>query len=81
VSLILRLPPNFQFIRERRRAGFFIPFVKDNCDRFPPPGRPVYQLERMGDFPSVVVERRNFVERRMAKRPMAAAPLHQAPDC
>ena len=72
-------PPNFRFVRERRRADFFIAFTKDNCDHSLP-GRPLYRVERMGALLSVVLDRRDLVERRIAKRPMPAAPPHLAPN-
>src|SRR5437016_4765120 len=75
-------PPNFRFVRDRVRADFFIAFTKDNCDRSLP-GRPVYQVERMGALLSVVLYRReDFPEKRSARRPLDAVlpRLHPGPD-
>jgi hypothetical protein len=51
-------PGNFRFIEEDDQADFFIAFTKDDCDRSLP-GRPVYQVERMGALLSVVLDRRH----------------------
>jgi hypothetical protein len=51
-------PGNFRFIQEDDQADFFIAFTKDDCDRSLP-GRPVYQVERMGALLSVVLDRRH----------------------
>jgi Dolichyl-phosphate-mannose-protein mannosyltransferase len=51
-------PGNFRFIEEDDQADFFIAFIKDDCDRSLP-GRPVYQVERMGELLSVVLDRRH----------------------
>jgi hypothetical protein len=72
-------PPNFRFVREQQLADFFIAFTKDNCDRSLH-GRPVYQVERMGALLSVVLDRRDFVERRIANRPAAGAPSSGTSD-
>jgi hypothetical protein len=72
-------PPNFRLVRERPRADFFIAFTKDNCDHSLP-GRPLYRVERMGALLSVVLDRRDLVERRIAKRPMPTALPHLAPN-
>ncbi len=74
ISANYYFPTNFRFIRERARADFFIAFTKDNCDHALP-GRPVYQVERMGALLSVVLDRRDLVDRPIMKRPMASAPL------
>src|SRR5437667_6432809 len=73
VSADYYFPPNFRFTRRRAEADFFIAFTKDNCDRSLP-GRPVYQVERMGALLSVVLDRRELAERRTAKQP-GAGPL------
>lgn len=57
VSANYYFPPNFRYVRDRTSAEFFIAFTKDNCDRSLP-GRPVYQVERMGARLSVVLDRR-----------------------
>jgi len=65
--------PNFRFTRQRSQAEFFIAFTKDNCDRALP-GRPVYQVERMGALLSVVLDCRDMLtEQRSAKRPLVGA--------
>jgi len=69
--------PNFRLVRERSRADFFIAFTKDNCDRSLP-GRPVYRVERMGALLSVVLDRRDFADRRVAKRPAVRSPAADA---
>jgi hypothetical protein len=72
-------PPNFRFTRQRAEADFFIAFTKDNCDRSLP-GRPIYQVERMGALLSVVLDRRDLLaERRTAKQPVAGALVEHAP--
>jgi hypothetical protein len=79
VSAGYYFPPNFRFTRQRAEADFFIAFTKDNCDRSLP-GRPIYQVERMGALLSVVLDRRDLLaERRTAKRPVAGALLEHAP--
>jgi hypothetical protein len=65
-------PPNFHLSTEDK-ADFFIAFTKDNCDR-KLPGRPVYQVERMGALLSVVIDRRAIVHNVDALRPAAAPP-------
>jgi len=75
ISADYYFPPNFRFVRERARADFFIAFTKDNCDHSLP-GRPVYQVERMGALLSVVLDHRDLVERPIARRPIASAPLN-----
>jgi hypothetical protein len=73
ISADYYFPANFRFTRQLFRADFFIAFTKDNCDRSLP-GRPVYQVERMGALLSVVLDRRDrFTEKRTARRPLAAA--------
>jgi hypothetical protein len=52
------LSTDFRFIEEDDRADFFIAFTEDDCDRSLP-GRPVYQVERMGALLSVVLDRRD----------------------
>jgi hypothetical protein len=72
-------PPNFRFTRRRPEADFFIAFTKDNCDRSLP-GRPIYQVERMGALLSVVLDRRDLIaDQRAAKQPMAGALSKHAP--
>lgn len=68
ISAEYYFPPNFRFVRDRARGDFFIAFTKDHCDRSLP-GRPVYRVERMGALLSIVLDRRDFAERRIAKRP------------
>jgi hypothetical protein len=76
ISADYYFPPNFRFIRERARADFFVAFTKDNCDHSLP-GKPVYQVERMGALLSVVLDRRDFAERPIAKRPVVRAPSNE----
>jgi Dolichyl-phosphate-mannose-protein mannosyltransferase len=72
ISADYYFPANFRFTRQLSRADFFVAFTKDNCDRSLP-GRPVYQVERMGALLSVVLDRRDcFSEKRTARRPLAA---------
>jgi hypothetical protein len=79
ISADYYFPPNFRFTRQRTQADFFIAFTKDNCDRSLP-GRPVYQVERMGALLSVVLDRRDILaERRTAKQPVAGALSRHAP--
>ncbi len=80
ISADYYFPPNFRFIRERASADFFIAFTKDNCDHSLP-GRPLYRVERMGALLSVVLDRRDLAERRIAKRPAmpAARPPRTVP--
>jgi hypothetical protein len=69
ISADYYFPANFRYTRQRTQADFFIAFTKDNCDRALP-GRPVYQVERMGALLSVVLDHRDaFAERRTVKRP------------
>ena len=71
ISANYYFPANFRFTRQLTRADFFIAFTKDNCDRSLP-GRPVYQVERMGALLSVVLDRRDVLaEKGTAKRPLA----------
>jgi hypothetical protein len=72
-------PPNFRLTRQRVQADFFIAFTKDNCDRSLP-GRPVYQVERVGALLSVVLDRRDLAERRTAKRLMTGVPPKRRPE-
>src|SRR5260370_40041325 len=79
ISVGYYFPPNFRFTRQRAEADFFIAFTKDNCDRSLP-GRPIYQVERMGALLSVALDRRDLLaERRTAKQPVAAALVDHAP--
>jgi hypothetical protein len=72
ISADYYFPANFRFTRQLSRADFFIAFTKDNCDRSLP-GRPVYQVERMGALLSVVLDRRDrSAQKRTARRPLAA---------
>jgi hypothetical protein len=67
ISADYYFPANFRFTRQRAAADFFIAFTKDNCDRSLP-GRPIYQVERMGALLSVVLDRRRiFVEQSPGK--------------
>lgn len=61
ISADYYFPPNFRYTRQRTQADFFIAFTKDNCDRALP-GRPVYQVERLGAVLSVVLDRRGLRE-------------------
>jgi len=73
ISADYYFPANFRFTRELTRADFFIAFTKDNCDRALP-GRPVYQVERMGALLSVALDHRDMLaEKRVARRPFAGA--------
>ena len=79
ISADYYFPPNFRFTRERAKADFFIAFTKDNCDRSLP-GRPVYQIERMGALLSVVLDRRRLrTANRSAKQPVTSALTKDAP--
>jgi Dolichyl-phosphate-mannose-protein mannosyltransferase len=69
ISADYYFPPNFRLVRDRARADFFIAFTKDNCDHALP-GRSIYRVERMGALLSVVLDRRELAERRIAKRPV-----------
>lgn len=70
ISAAYYFPANFRFTRQRSQADFFIAFTKDNCDRAVP-GRPVYQVERMGALLSVALDHRDMLaEQRAAKRPL-----------
>jgi hypothetical protein len=78
VSADYYFPPNFRFTRKLAEADFFIAFTKDDCDRSLP-GRPVYQVERLGALLSVVLDRRDLLaERRAAKRAEAGSPSRLA---
>jgi len=70
-------PGNFRLLHQQDKAEFFIAFTKDDCDRSLP-GKPIYQVERMGALLSVVLDRRDIVaDQRVAKRPLAGAvPKH-----
>jgi hypothetical protein len=70
ISADYYFPANFRFTRQRSQADFFIAFTKDNCDRAVP-GRPVYQVERMGALLSVALDHRDMLaEQRAVKRPL-----------
>jgi len=70
-SAVYYFPKNFRYMPQRDKADFFIAFTKDDCDRALP-GRPIYQVERMGALLSVVLDRRAIVaEQRLTKRPLA----------
>jgi len=72
-------PDNFRLLHQQNKAEFFIAFTKDNCDRSLP-GKPIYQVERMGALLSVVLDRRDIVaDQRVAKRPLAGALPRQLP--
>jgi hypothetical protein len=71
ISANYYFPANFRFTRQLARADFFIAFTKDNCNRSLP-GRPVYQVERMGALLSVVLDRRYVLaEQGTPRRPPA----------
>jgi hypothetical protein len=53
-------PENFRFTEEEDQADFFIAFTKDDCDRSLP-GRPIYEVKRMGALLSVVLDRRDIL--------------------
>jgi hypothetical protein len=53
-------PENFRFTEEEDHADFFIAFTKDDCDRSLP-GRPIYEVKRMGALLSVVLDRRDIL--------------------
>ena len=53
-------PENFRFTEEENQADFFIAFTKDDCDRSLP-GRPIYEVKRMGALLSVVLDRRDIL--------------------
>ncbi len=73
-------PDNFRLTHQRDKAEFFIAFTKDDCDRSLP-GRPVFEVEKMGALLSVVIDRRTIVgERQVTKRPMARALPYAASD-
>jgi hypothetical protein len=77
ISARYYFPDNFRLLHRQDKAEFFIAFTKDNCDRSLP-GKPIYQVERMGALLSVVLDRRDIVaDQRVAKRPLAGAlPRH-----
>jgi hypothetical protein len=79
ISADYYFPPNFRLTRQRTQADFFIAFTKDNCDRLLP-GRPVYQVERVGALLSVVLDRRDLAERRTAKRSVIGVPPKRRPE-
>jgi hypothetical protein len=79
ISARYYFPDNFRLLHQRDKAEFFIAFTKDNCDRSLP-GKPIYQVERMGALLSVVIDRRDIVaDQRVAKRPLARALPRQLP--
>jgi hypothetical protein len=72
-------PDNFRLLHQQNKAEFFIAFTKDNCDRSLP-GKPVYQVERMGALLSVVLDRRDMVaDQRVVKRPFVRALPRRSP--
>jgi hypothetical protein len=72
-------PDNFRLLHQQNKAEFFIAFTKDNCDRSLP-GKPIYQVERMGALLSVVLDRRDMVaDQRVVKRPFARALPRRSP--
>jgi hypothetical protein len=72
-------PDNFRLLHQQNKAEFFIAFTKDNCDRSLP-GKPIYQVERMGALLSVVLDRRDIVaDQRVVKRPFAGALPRRSP--
>jgi Dolichyl-phosphate-mannose-protein mannosyltransferase len=73
VSADYYFPPNFRFTRQFANADFFIAFTKDNCDRLLP-GRPVYQVERMGALLSVVLDRRKLLAEHRRTKQAAGQP-------
>jgi hypothetical protein len=79
ISARYYFPDNFRLLHQQNKAEFFIAFTKDNCDRSLP-GKPIYQVERMGALLSVVLDRRDIVaDQRVAKRPLARALPRQLP--
>ena len=79
ISARYYFPDNFRLLHQQNKAEFFIAFTKDNCDRSLP-GKPIYQVERMGALLSVVLDRRDIVaDQRVAKRPLAGALPRQLP--
>jgi hypothetical protein len=72
ISADYYFPPNFRLTRERTQADFFIAFTKDNCDRSLP-GRPIYEVERLGVLLSVVLDRRQIVAEQRSGRPPSAS--------
>jgi hypothetical protein len=79
ISARYYFPDNFRLLHQQNKAEFFIAFTKDNCDRSLP-GKPIYQVERMGALLSVVIDRRDIVaDQRVAKRPLARALPRQLP--
>jgi hypothetical protein len=72
ISADYYFPPNFRLTRERTQADFFIAFTKDNCDRSLP-GRPIYEVERLGVLLSVVLDRRQIVAEQRSGRPPPAS--------
>jgi hypothetical protein len=80
ISAAYYFPPNFRFVRDRTRTDFFIAFTKDNCDRSVP-GRPIYQVERMGALLSIVLDRRGLLAgERGASREGADLKLKATPN-
>ncbi len=80
ISADYYFPPNFRFVRDRKRTDFFIAFTKDNCDRSLP-GRPIYRVERMGALLSIVLDRRGLVAAgREAGQEGADLPFKLAPN-
>jgi Dolichyl-phosphate-mannose-protein mannosyltransferase len=79
ISANYYFPPNFRFTRQRMAADFFIAFTKDDCDRSLP-GRLIYRVERMGAVLSVVLDRRDFAERRTAKQPHGTELFKHVPE-
>ena len=67
ISAKYYFPSNFRLIRERDHADFFIAFTKDNCDRSLP-GRPIYEVERLGVLLSVVLDRRQILAEQWRER-------------
>src|SRR5437868_4350471 len=79
ISARYYFPDNFRLLHQQDKAEFFIAFTKDNCDRSLP-GKPIYQVERMGALLSVVLDRRDIVaDQRVAKRPLAGAQPRHSP--
>ncbi len=81
ISADYYFPPNFRLTRQRAQADFFIAFTKDNCDRSLP-GRPIYEVERLGVLLSVVLDRRQILAEERGQRrppPGSATPRPAAP--
>src|SRR5207248_11598290 len=73
ISARYYFPDNFRLVHRQDRAEFFIAFTKDDCDGLFP-GIPVYGVDRMGAFYSMVLDRSDIpADHRMVTRPVPAA--------